>query len=144
MTLKSKKRIQRQVVNMKHSWRVGELCTAVYDNLGEGVIYRVSDVKRQGTSPLLVIVPVFGVIVDIEGKRPRVLDARYCTPMNLVDLGTSYVNFGLFIAEESRRLGDAVKKGDAEETPTGLASDLKEESPGLDGRGLLADIRTTE
>jgi len=42
MTLKTKKRLHQQSVNSKHSWRVGELCTAVYDNLSEGVIYRVT------------------------------------------------------------------------------------------------------
>jgi len=146
MTLKTKKRLQQQSISSKHFWRVGELCTAVYDNLGEGVIYRVTKVKRRpsnvppmSSSSLLAITPVFGVIVDIEGKRTRDLDARYCTPLSLVDLGVAYMNFGMFIAQQAKGPGDDVEKGDAEDVPAGNDGDIKERSQDLVDRGLRTD-----
>jgi len=148
MTLKTKKRLHQQSVNSKHSWRVGELCTAVYDNLGEGVIYRVTKITRftssaiHSTHTVLGITPVFGVIVDIEGKRTRDLDTRYCTPLTLVDLGVAYMNFGMFIAQQAKGPGDDVEKGDAEDVPAGSDGDIKEQSQNLADRGLRTDPTT--
>lgn len=100
-------RSQQRTDNAKHPWREGELCTAVYNNLGEGLIYRVTGIVRAGNSlrpsPLLKVIPIFGVVADPAGRMPRTLDACYCTPTSLVDLATMYAKFGLFISEESRR-----------------------------------------
>ena len=139
MKLKTKK-AQQRAINSRHPWRVGELCTTVYDNLGEGVIYRVIDVKRLSRpdiSPLLVILPTFGVIVDIDGKRPRTLDAGYCTPMSIVDLGTAYVNFGLFIAQEARSRGSSDEETSPEEVPSRDDGDNEGNVGRGDDRGLL-------
>lgn len=88
------------------NWQVGDLCKAVYDNIGEGIIYRVTAVNENRWSKLdLDLVPVFGVLANIKGRRKRSLDTAYCTPLSLVDMGTEYMLFGNFIKEEAKLRG---------------------------------------
>lgn len=112
---------KRSIDNALHQWRVGEVCTAVYDNLGEGLIYRVTDVtiRSEGGEALLKVTPVFGVIADPSGRKPRQLSARYCTPLSLIDLATMYAKFGLWIAEEAKNRGDEQQETDSETVPAG-------------------------
>lgn len=95
---------------MTHRWSVGDLCTATYKNVGEGIIYRVIEVSTVNplnpswpNSTVLKLKPIFGVIADVERRRTRELGAGWCTPLSLVDLGVRYMEFGTFIREEALR-----------------------------------------
>lgn len=135
--------------NQRHPWRVGDLCTAVYDNRGEGLIYRVMEVidassgQFDRTVAQLVVKPVYGVVADVKGRKTRTLGAGYCTPLSLVDLATEYTRFGLFISNEARRRG-AEPTADAEEVPAGHAGDDAGRAPPDDGGGLCADFSSRD
>lgn len=136
----------KQEENRKHPWREGDLCTAVYDNRGEGLIYRVMEVidgvntgQFDRRAVQLVVKPVYGVVADVKGRKTRTLGAGYCTPLSLVDLATEYTRFGLFISNEARRRG-AEPEADAEEVPAGDAGDVKGRPDPDDGGGLCADV----
>ena len=132
-------RWERQKINAQHPWRVGELCQAFYDNIGEGYIYRVLKVTAVGNSPILKIEPIFGVLAGAKSRKNRDLGAGYCTPLTLIDLATEYSRFGLFIAQEAKRNG-------AE--PETVAEDISPRQPDhVEGReedvsasGLCADF----
>lgn len=130
---------------MTHEWKEGELCTATYKNVGEGIIYRVMEVTltnplnfRHPASTTLKLKPVVGVIASIENRRTRELPARYCQPLSLVDMAMRYMEFGTFIREEALRRG-AQSSPNAEEVPT---REPGGETPGDDGAGpgLCADF----
>lgn len=93
----------------QYNWQVGELCKAVYDNIGEGIIYRVTGVRKLEDRPTatvqLDLLPVFGAFADIKRRRKRSLGAGWCTPLSLVDLGHEYMQLGLFIQEEAKSRG---------------------------------------
>ncbi len=142
LAMKRHARSQKRAENIKHPWYVGELCTAVYDNMGEGIIYRVTGVSRvsaaptSGVAPLLKLAPVYGVLSDVSRRKPRTLDAGYCTPMSIVDLASEYSNFGLFIAEEARRRGTD-EETNTEALPTWDDASDEERIESGDGSGLL-------
>lgn len=122
--------------NQEHDWRVGELCTAVYDSVGEGLIYRVVDVKGKQ----LRVTPVFGVMASINRRKTRSLGAGWCTPLSLVDLANEYMKFGLFISNEAKHRG-AEQEGVSTEIPAGNVSGPASGDPIIDdGGGLCADI----
>lgn len=136
--------------NRKHPWRVGDLCTAVYDNRGEGLIYRVTEVIDGASSGQfdrahvsLVVKPVYGVVADVKGRKTRTLGAGYCTPLSLIDLATEYTRFGLFISQEAKRRG-AEPEADPEEVSTRDAGDVEGRPAPDDGGGLCADIASRD
>lgn len=146
-------RRERSLENAKHPWRVGDLCTAIYGDVGEGLIYRVvhiTDTSSAGTwsrpwDKELRVVPVFGVIADTMGRKPRKLGAGWCTPLSLVDLATEYTRFGLFIANEAKKRSESTatedeSPADAAEVPAGDAGDVEGRASDVDGGGLCADI----
>lgn len=136
--------LKKREENRRHPWRVGDLCTAVYDNRGEGLIYRVTRVDRlddQLGRPhvTLVVKPIYGVVADVKGRKTRTLGAGYCSPLSLIDLATEYTRFGLFISQEARNRG-AEPEADAEEVPAGDAGDVEGRPDPDDGCGLCADF----
>jgi len=127
-----------------HPWRVGELCTCVYDNVGHGIIYRVAEVhSRSQHEPMLKVVPVFGVLTNIKGRKSRGLSAGYCTPLSLVDLSNEYLKFGHFIAAEAKDRG-AEPSTTPEKVPTGNIDDFGGRPSDDDGGGLCADISSRD
>lgn len=129
-------RWQKRQRNESHKWHVGELCTCVYGEVGEGLIYRVIEVMP---SNQLKVKPVFGVIADTAHRKVRNIGAGWCTPLSLVELATEYTRFGLFIAQEAKRRG-AEPETDAEEVPAGDDRDDQGRSDHDDGGGLCADV----
>jgi hypothetical protein len=91
---------------VNHTWHVGDLCSCVYGNMGEGIVYRVTHVgidkwKREE----LTVKPVLGVLADIAGRRPRTHWSKYMRPLSLIDLANNYSKLGSFIAEEAKKRG---------------------------------------
>lgn len=75
------------VKNLKHRWKVGDLCRCEYGNAGEGIIYRVVEILEPDTkNPQLRIKPVLGVVADHKGKKTRGLSAGWCMPISPKDL----------------------------------------------------------
>lgn len=132
-------RWQKRQMNEGHKWRVDELCTCVYGEVGEGLIYRVIEVNGNQ----LKVKPVYGVIADTTHRKTRSIGAGWCTPLSLVDLATEYTRFGLFIANEAKRRG-AEPEADAEEVSTRDAGDVEGRSAPDDGGGLCADISSRD
>lgn len=99
----------------KHEWAIGDLCTCTYGGTGHGVIYRVI-AKMPGhfgaQEGMLHIAPAHGVMAKTERRGKRKIGAGWCKPLTLVDLGTEYVRFGLFIQEEAKRRGAAADPQD--------------------------------
>lgn len=120
--------------NEQHPWRVGDLCTAVYDNVGEGLIYRVIEVN----GGQLKVRPTFGVIASTSGRKTRTMGKGWCKPLSLVDLATAYTKFGLFIAQEAKHRAE--QETDTEEVPAGDSDDDEGRQDDADGGGLCADI----
>ena len=91
----------------EHKWTVGDLCETSYGGIGHGMIYRVAAISSRGNGSVSVlkIVPIVGVLTDIEGRKPRSMGAGWCRPVTLVYLANEYAKFGEFIAEEARRRG---------------------------------------
>lgn len=95
-----------------HRWAIGDMCKAVYNNVGEGLVYRVVDIVTDASSDkfiiasdgfILVLVPVHGVLANIKNRKRRELGEGWCTPLSLVDLAAEYARFGEFIAEEAKK-----------------------------------------
>lgn len=110
MTKIRQNRLELQKQNMAHPWRVGDLCNALYNEIGAGVIYRVLDVKvKAHVYPgviyrmSLTVIPVHGVISDISNRRSRILDSAFCRPLSIVDLSTEYASLGNFIRDEVKK-----------------------------------------
>lgn len=96
----------------EYKWRVGELCKAVYDNIGEGIIYRVTAVEEnKHGQTCLEVLPVFGCFANIARRKKRSLGIGWCTPLSLVDLGNEYLKFGNFIKDEARSHGATLDEG---------------------------------
>jgi len=90
----------------EYRWHVGELCKAVYDNIGEGIIYRVRAIEENTFGQTcLEVVPVFGCFANIKGRRKRSLGIGWCTPLSLVDLGNEYMRLASFIQDEAKLRG---------------------------------------
>jgi hypothetical protein len=66
----------------KHPWRVGDLCTVTYYDVGTGLIYRVLEVDGNE----LKVEPVFGIIIDIGHRKNRSLNKGWCVPLSIIDL----------------------------------------------------------
>lgn len=147
-------RREKSISNAKHPWKVGDLCTAIYNDVGEGLIYRVvhiTDTSCAGTwsrpwDKELKVVPVYGVIADMSCRKPRKLGAGWCTPLSLIDLATEYARFGLFISNEARTRSTTEDESspDAEEVSSGQAGDEPIRGQSDDGSGLCADISARE
>lgn len=96
----------------KHVWRVGDLCTAVYNNVGEGIIYRVEGITpcygypANADALTLDLTPVHGIFAVISKRRYRNLGAGWCRYLSLIDLGTEYMKFAAFIRDEALRNDD--------------------------------------
>jgi len=109
MTKTRQNRLELQKQNMAHPWRVGDLCNALYNEIGAGVIYRVMDVKvtdrvwSGNNRTSLTVTPVHGVVSDISNRRPRTLDSAFCRPLSIVDLSTEYASLGNFIRDEVKK-----------------------------------------
>lgn len=129
-------RWERRQLSEKHPWRVGDLCTATYNDVGEGLIYRVLEVN--GTQ--LKVKPVFGVIADTANRKTRSLGKGWCVPLSLIDLATEYTRFGLFIANEARIRGmDDEPETAAATIPAGDGGVDQRRDEDDDGGGLCAD-----
>lgn len=110
----------------QHEWRVGDLCKATYNNIGEGLVYRVTKVDKRETWPypgvqtpghppkqityILTVKPVYGVLASIENRKTRKMGAMYCTYVSIADMGMEYMKFGNFIRDEALRLGADLKE----------------------------------
>lgn len=93
----------------KHVWRIGDLCTCTYNDIGQGVIYRVTKIRTDrwdGDLKELTIAPVHSVFADITRRKPRTHDERSMKPLSLVDLGMTYLALGRFIADEAKKMGE--------------------------------------
>jgi hypothetical protein len=112
--MKNKNIREQQFKNLQHPWKVGDLCNALYNEIGAGVIYRVVNVKEKQTpyhplrpcSHILTVVPVHGVISDISHRKTRMLNSAFCQPLSIVDLATEYAKLGTFIADEVKRMSE--------------------------------------
>ncbi len=92
-------------MSKEHEWAVGDLCKAVYNNVGEGLIYRVTKVGGKHPWLILTVKPVYGIMANTENRKVRTLGAGYCTYVSLADLGMEYMNFGTFIRDYALSLG---------------------------------------
>lgn len=97
----------------KHVWRVGDLCRATYNNVGEGLLYRVVDVSvKSGYAPnssqyvSLKVSPIYGILADLERRKTRTLGEGWCTYVSIVDLGMEYMKLGTFIRDETMRMAN--------------------------------------
>lgn len=123
--------------NVRHAWRIGDLCKAVYNNVGEGLLYRVLLVDTRSTGggmkyTVLKVTPVYGVMASIERRKTRSLGADWCTYVSLTDLGTEYMRLGNFIRDQAMRFGDHTAQ-----EPTDAVEDVPESD---DEQGMCADI----
>lgn len=94
----------------KHSWQVGDLCRAIYKEIGTGTVYRVIKVteRPQGSwhgYQTLTIMPLLGIFAGDKVRRKRELGSSWCHPLSLVDMGHEYLKLGEFIAAEAKRMG---------------------------------------
>lgn len=72
--------------NLKHEWKVGDLCRCEYNGAGAGIIYRVLEVSGSKHGSQLRIKPVIGIVADHKGKQTRGLNAGWCVPILPKDL----------------------------------------------------------
>lgn len=124
---------ERFQLNEKHPWRAGDLCTPTYDEVGEGIIYRVLEIKGAN----LKVKPVFSVMADATKHRTRSLYKGFLVPLSLIDLATEYARFGLFIASEAKHHGE--QETAAATIPAGDGGVDQRRDEDDDGGGLCAD-----
>lgn len=96
--------------NLKHQWKVGDLCRCEYNGAGAGIIYRVVEVTaRDPKNPQLRIKPVLGIVVEHKGKQTRGISAGWCQPVLPKDLFGYLDCLTEFIRmEEERRKSESV------------------------------------
>lgn len=89
----------------------GDLVTAISNNAGEGMLYRVEKFKlkhsRRGVPRYhAYVVPVlsFWGLMPISRRKGKWFDTIYMKRVKLEELGKLYAEFGLFIQQEVRRL----------------------------------------
>lgn len=136
-----------------HVWKVGDLCKAIYNEIGSGMVYRVTAVyPHRAYGETMTLTPVFSVLsLDVK-RKSRNLSSRYCTYLSLVDLGLEYMKLGRFIAEEAKKLSgaqdeqsgqDVSVEVEQETASTKVSSGIVGPVEGWDdgdGGGLCADI----
>lgn len=93
-----------------HEWRVGDMCRAVYNNVGDGMLYRVVDIVMKSNYvgkqyATLKVAPIYGILTNIERRKTRTLGEGYCTYVSILDLGMEYMKLGTFIRDEAMRVG---------------------------------------
>jgi hypothetical protein len=148
----SQKREEQLIRNARHHWQVGELCNTTYGGIGQGTIYRVVEVIDASqrskfshpTDKELKIVPVFGIINDIEARKSRNLGAAWCSPLSIIDLAMEYAKFGLFISDETKRLNNVASTTEPSSNSTNIPSrstyNVERRIESYDDFGLCSDI----
>jgi len=92
----------------EHVWQVGQLCTCAYNDVGPGILYRVTAVTQNtkfwGGTSILKLTPILGMLSpDFKGRRKRSLSSAHCQPQSLIDLASEYAKLGVFISDEAKR-----------------------------------------